>query len=54
MGAVLCSLHQPGFPHKMAPLPLKMAACENKMDASGFPCDGAMGPIFSLDGDCWC
>ena len=44
-GALLCLLPSPRFSQKMAPSPLKMAACENKIDASGFQCDGATGPV---------
>ena len=50
-GVVMCSLPPPGFSHKMAPLPFKMAVRENKMDAAGFPCAGATGPPDSSDDD---
>ena len=50
-GAVLCSLPPPEFSHKMVPLPFKMVVHENKVDAAGFLCAGAMGPPGSFDDD---
>ena len=45
----LRDLYRVCYPHKMEPLPFKMAAFENKTDvASGFPCDRATGPTVSL------
>ena len=55
MGSVLCSLSPPAFSHKMAPLPLKMVDCKNKMSAAPWlSWDSATGLAVSCTAKGWC
>ena len=54
-GSVLCLLPPPVFSHKMAPSPLKMVDCENKMAAAPwFPWDSTTGLAVSCAAKGWC
>ena len=54
-GTLLCSLPPPVFSHKMAPSPLKMVDCENKIAAAPwFPWDSATGLAVSCAAKGWC